>query len=117
MNFGAFWKKGQSKLVHWFKIARCRDCVIYRALLRSYNITGIGKMVNLQPCFVGLGLVVREWYWPIRWTTRSRFRIYFSIFCISRGFGGVVDGKYDVKRRNNKNKKNKKPAKKKSREI
>ncbi len=33
---------------------------IYRALLRSYNITSIGKMVNLQPCFVGLGLVVRE---------------------------------------------------------
>ncbi len=43
---------------------------------------------------MGLGLVVREWYWPIPWTTRSRFQIYFSIFCISRGFR-VVDGKYE----------------------
>ena len=68
-----------------------------RAIERFYAFITLGYRQNhkLQPRFVGLGLVVREWYWPIPWTRRKRFRIYFSFCCISHGFGGVVDGKYE----------------------
>ena len=81
-----------------------------RKIERFYAFITLGYRQNhkLQPRFVGLGLVVREWYWPIPWTRRKRFRIYFSFCCISHGFGGVVDGKYAKTRRNNNN--NNKPT-------
>ena len=76
-----------------------------RKIARFYAFITLGYRQNhkLQPRFVGLGLVVREWYWPIPWTRRKRFRMYFSFCCILHGFGGVVDGKYAKIQRNNNN--------------